>query len=364
MSSAWKVRPALGSRRALYGSAVALSGLLLSPLWVGRLLSDHTDAVFRSMPLSYVYYRWIGDELARPEPIDVLFVGDSGLLTAVHAALAEELLTEAMARPVTVRSFAADWRGEESYYLFGREVLKRRPVRLMVWTEVPRSSAPVPHPLAHFFWLQSPENFALDVPLAYKARLYGASMLGVPRHLHLWLRGRRAPESAGSEALARLARNRGFLESRQGWKSLYGTAAELPFEELAAPDVPAPGPALVAMEGEPGPRLAGPGYDPVTTRFVRLLKAECDARETRFASLVMPRWFRDRRIDSVDLQRLSDGPRDWPVIGLTHEQLFPGRDFDAIRKHYYYNENHFNLNGARQVTRSLAPVLEALLHAP
>ena len=359
------VRPAFAGRLGMVGFLFALVAVLTGPYLVHWLIKPDAQSVYRTMPPRYGAYTLVSEVIEQGRPIDILIVGSSRSLTALDPVTIGQQIRDRFGEDINIVNLSYNWRGDELYYRLVKVILARLPVRMVVWPETGATPSRA-HPLAHFLWLAPEEDLAgATFELDRRAGLYGASMLGVSRHL--WGTAFPHPEISRryGKNVDKKRKSRGFQAERRGWKSRHDGLPAREFVEIREFPFPEISTSEMIFNGEyTGSFRRAKPYSSYQTYFLRRLAELCRQYDTRFVSVEIPVHFDGRTVKShLGIRDLTDKrPRTWPTVGVPQSKLFEAIDLEEV-KAYYKNANHLNLNGGRFYSVVIAPALWKLLAA-
>jgi hypothetical protein len=337
-----------------------IAGVTLAPTVLERVSPADPARVYQGVPANYAYHL-IGDEIATPGDVDVLIVGASDSWTALDPRIIREHLEERYGRPMRVLNLSTNWPGEERNAQVVHDMLQDHNVHLLLMPETSGYQT-APHELAHHWWRGALPT--KDLPPANRAQLYVMSVVGLPRQL--WARFQ-SPETAPLTDTYRYYYDAqrtifGFNDAQTGWLSHLETDASKrrPYESIDAP-APVVSDDDVFYSGEPDRyfEVRAPSYTPLQTVFTLMARDMVRAQGGVFATFSIPTHFQGAELERAWLHEHAGVERDWPTIGLSMTNLFPGMTFDEMLS-YYGNESHLNSSGARAYTRALLPAIERL----
>jgi hypothetical protein len=366
----FKVRRPFQSRTQLSGFLFALMLALLAPNILSAVLHPSAADTYCSVPPRYLNYRFLADQIAAGDRIDVVVLGSSGAWTGfdVHA-LAEET-SKRLGRRVRVANFASDWHGFDNSYAKLIRLLPAVRPRLVLLAEednlVPGADGEgIPHQISKYWW-SADIPIPLGLSIRERAVLFATSVLGAPygvwastkscatfRAEEWWLgRSRDMSASNGFEG-----QRRGFLSSKDTDESrrlpyveINSTPPDIPVEELFYPDHDN----AVFIR-------AKPDYSPYQSSFLLAMDDAAGAAGAKLISVTMPSNVKDMN-DRVPVRRLAGGvEKPWPVIGVTAAEVWPNQSVDQILA-YYKDEYHLNASGAHAFSLAISPAIAKLLN--
>ncbi len=346
------MRPAFASLGPPATMALALAFFLALPLLDLFSVPEAHLETWRTNPtIPYVY-----EETFRENgPIDVLIVGSSREMHGLRPDLIRERLSRELGREAVVCTFGMEFRGEDAVYMLLKNVLARRPVKMVVLAgPLPWQDRAVPHPHAHRLWMYEPNAEAYDgLPLSSRLAFYACSVLGSPRHLLSLVR----PNVAAGELDGRIA-GTGLRELRGACASTR-TRDNRPFRTQTYP-VPAwPVARMIRSTAGPGAFVfTGPELDAFQSHFHRLIGELAGANGVKLVYISIPPFWQARdeivreRADWVSLS----GAEKADLVGLPPAVLFRDVPEDELSG-LYWDDNHLNNNGAVLFTQAILPAL-------
>jgi hypothetical protein len=341
-------------------AAALIGGVTLAPLALETLAPASPEKVWQGVPAIYGNFYTIGSELAKPGDIDVLVVGSSDSWTSLDPRIIKERLEAKYGRPMRVLNLSTNWPGDERNASIVRDAIKTHKVRLVL---IPETDAvqTTPHELAKYWWRPSVSTNGLETQQA--AELYLMSAIGLPRQV--WARFQ-SPETAPlmdsyANYLKEQTERLGFNAAKTGWKSHYETD-ESKRRQYVDQEPPAVSinPENLFYSGEPDDYFdVRPDYTWMQTFFVLTIREMVTKQGGLFATFSIPTHFQNTPLEKAWVRNHRGVERNWPIIGISMTNLFPGMDFEQMRD-FYGNESHLNESGARAYTRALLPAIEKL----
>ncbi len=330
----------------------------VSPSVVEQLAPAPASKVYFGIPPIYGNYATIGTEIAKPGKIDVLILGSSDAWTAIDPVRVKAYLDERTGKQLRVLNLSTNWAGDEKSAQVTRDILDSHEVELVLFPETDASPM-APHELAKYWWRGNVETSGL--PLRNRAQLAMMNVIGFPRRL--WSRAQSRESAPMQEQyevyLGQQIKKLGFNASRLGWRSNSepDESKRRPFEELTAPEPASTGASIFLDAGNPDAfQVRSDPYTPMQTTFIVAARDMVRAQGGVFATFSIPSHFQTTPLEKPWIREHVGVERDWPTIGISQTDLFPGLSFDEILN-YYSNESHFNENGARAYTDALLPAI-------
>ncbi len=350
-SSGPQLAPAFRSR-ASRGAFCATIGLLLAlPLISPLVLAVPRAQLYLGLRWSSGPWAWTVRQIEESGgPIDVAFVGSSQLWRAIDAPLIHQALDAAAGRPTRVVLLGSNWRGEDLIYVVLRDLLARRPVRMVVLSMPNRQQVRTrPHVMAHR-WLRLGEDPALldGLPLRERASIYAAAVLGTPRQLYSLV----APRSG--HVTPETARGLGSRPQLLGYHGAPFVAAVPPPPVLGLDAV------RYTEDTRDQFRFSGPPLSAYERHFTRASAGLLRRHGVKVVVLHLP-LLEDAGSPTVEEREdwtRTLGP-DLDLVGIPPARLFPDTNLANVQS-LYYDHEHFNANGSEYFTRVIASPLAEL----
>lgn len=364
MAEAFQVRKALRSSKAKIGLLLLLVTLLIWPLIVS-VLPLNKAKLYQGMPAIYGNYRYIGEQLEKPEPIDVLLVGASGMWTGIDTQVLKQDLMSVLGREPVIVNASNNWRGEENYLAVAKAFLRARDVKLLILTETD-SGHTHPHELAKYWWVEG--GFGRQgLSNQERQNLQGVSMLGMGRVIWSTFFGGHNRDIAirWRGAHERYSNLDGYSPGLRGWHSHFEPdVKDRPFVDNINWKLPTLDVDQMFYKGQEKGffRHYRADYLPYHALIQKELSDTLQASGSKFMTVRLPTHFEKDGPDYYAyIRKMPSGfERDWPVISVPQTELFPDASFDEM-KNFYGNESHFNAPGARHFTKVISPAVAKVL---
>jgi hypothetical protein len=280
--------------------------------------------------------------------IDILFLGSSMLWTGVDAPLVQHCLEATCGHKVQVLTFGVNYRDSlDEQFVLLRNLLGHRRVKMLVFSLPLFAGADkqvVPSPPGSYF-LRMGDGFFSRFPLLSRVSLYSAYVLQAPRDLLSLARPGRMndiPDVSGSL---------GFYSRRLGWNRVESLFRRVSFPP---PDID-PGATMFREKHDPGIKVRSNSITPYQQFFLDRIHLLSEQYRTFLVFLHLPALVEK---DCRQVEEVADWPALYgsPLIGVAGSRVFRGlKEKDLLL--LYYDENHFNVNGAEYYTRAIAPTL-------
>jgi hypothetical protein len=359
------MQPAFHDTRHLIGWVAMLIAILFSPGLTTLAVTPEIRYLVTSIRIGPS--DWHANQIfEQTAPLDVLFIGHSGIWTAIdHAELDREMAARGIPTESATIGFTGS--GYDFVYTMLTDFFARRRARLVV----------VNYPDVHLHQTFSnpAEKYVRRISLfdpgldlgkpALAATNYGEmALVGFRLLLASIIHPRPAdmkgyPTSWGfSDHLeatkGSLLREVGFQEEkwRTGLRPPTFVTRILPGDPLGAMIVGAgfPPPAWVNLTDEP--------LTPIESTYLPAIKALCEKNGAVLALMLPPEaTVRDKSKIEISRQALALGI---PIMAATLDMLF-GDVSDGSVKDHYSDQRHLNKNGARQGAKAFATPLQVLL---
>ena len=339
--------PAFPTRGSLYRFISCILFFLVLPLGTSVIGYAPRSQMYRAVPNGAGPYPAIEKQIFESGPdIDVLFIGDSLLWSAIDIPYVKDVLSNQLGRPATVMTFAGNWDGVDRYYVLLRDLLKHRRVKLAILSmPTPRHYIDKPH-IQAFHWLRLGEDNEVfeGLPWSGKAAVYAEMMFGAPRQMLGRIRSDLVSEESTDESLL------------NGEEGLLGYRGSKFIEQTIDPPAISADSMIYSQANRSQFRFDGLPLGPLQRNFTRLLGKLIRESGIDAGIVHLP------RISEVGLPTV-DEREYWPnvfgadvsIIGISSRELFRGKQQDEIEKYYY--DEHFNANGKKLFTRTIVPAL-------
>jgi hypothetical protein len=355
--------PAFPTTIHLVAWIVCLIAILASPLVTSAVVRPQTRYLVMSKRVGPT--NWYTSQIFRKsEPLDVLFLGSSRMLSAIdHSALQQQM---GASKPrFASATLAADFNAIDLTYSFLRDYFARRKARLVV-IEYPDPDFPQTdsNPAEKYLRYVDPGDpgFDLGAP-ALAARSYSETALIAPRLLVASV----VPPGRIVRGAYNFMADSEDLEATQGTLiRFWGYSLERvggkhgPFVKSVLTE--APHPAVVIKPGAPLPPQVTLVDEPITSveaAYLPAIKALCEKNGAVLVLLKQPyAEHQDPTAITVSKQVYAYGI---PIVAQSRSSMFGNVPWMRVREQYY-NYFHLNANGARRAAQAYASALGDLLN--
>jgi len=277
--------------------------------------------------------------------IDILFMGSSLLWVAINSKTIKTQLESKINRPATVLNFGHNWEGIDINYLYLKDLLQKRTVKMVVMaTDIHRNT---PHSNLWEIWDNTVDGPDLNnLSIKHRLTFYGARLLTDPKRFFNIAQQTIKPAALLSpdNPIYYLDKDFGDVFVKKGFQGA-------PYEYCAFSPIKFP-PSQILNQNLEFPK------SPISDYTIHFFKKTITLLKKYNAKLVwlnVPEWQNRRKqvIITNPLFETKDESSDF--IGITGNNLF--RDMnDADIKKFYYN-NHLNANGNAYFTSCVSPTL-------
>jgi hypothetical protein len=348
------------SRLQAAAFALLLASLLALPALVARTgWLDRRD-LYPAIAWKFGPFTWIQQKIfVETNNADMVFLGSSHIWTAVDTPYVQTKLSEELGREAEVFTLGWGWPGFDASYIIARDLLDHRRVHTLVIYD--EGNSDLPH-LNSSRWFRIGENSeALSgLPWLAQARLYGGTVLGMPRQLLSLVRPNLLEDPGHSRpniwnTLYRAdnpAKHRGALLSRLAYNHSPDFVPFHPGGEATSADV-----LVYSAETHEAFKFTGPATQPYQLHFARRLARLCQERGTRLVVLHTPS-LSERAQASISERELWPEVLGAPVVivGIPPAKLFAGIPATDVPK-LFLDDVHLNQNGQEMFTRLITPTL-------
>jgi hypothetical protein len=352
------MQPAFSGTGHLTVWVAALAGILLSPILTALIVSPETRYLLMSKRVGPSDWH-TSQVLKKTEPLDILVLGNSRMLTAIdHAALREDVHTSD--GPVRSETIAARFNGYDLSYTFLKDFFKHRHARLVVinYPDIPQVDN---HPGEKYIRALGQPDPGLDIKTPSLAVTDYAEMALIGPRLalasiirpgSLTQQGYRTKEDFPD-----YERTRGSYTPDEGYQENKTSSREA-FASYDSPDKPQP--AIIIRPGAPLPAgvvLIDRPLTPIESAYLPVIKTLCEKNGALLAFMLLPMATSQGRTIEISNQVAALGV---PIIASSPESMFGNIPSDRIKENYF-DYLHLNSNGARRSAQVFGPALQTLL---
>jgi hypothetical protein len=338
---------------------VALAAILLSPILTTLVVSPETRYLVMSKRVGPSDWH-MNQILKETGPLDILFLGNSRMLTAIdHMALREQVHTPSA--PLKSETIGANFNGYDMVYTFLTDFFAHRHARLVVinYPDFPQVDN---HPAEKYVRrLGQPDpgldigNPGLTIPNYAEMALIGPrlALASIMRPGSISRQGYRSMEVIAD---LELERTQGSYVADEGYQE-NKASPRAAFVRYQSPNSPRP--AVTIRLGEPMPPgivLTDRALTPIESAYLPAIKALCEKNGAALAILMLP-MTNSQGPTEVSRQVLALGI---PIVAASLESMFGDIPTERINENYF-DHIHFNANGARRSAEAYGPALQALL---
>jgi len=356
--------PAFSTRRDAILFAICVILFLIMPVLLAKTGNQDRRDVYPTIPGKNGPYAWFQQKVfTETSDVDVVFIGASLIYTGIDTPHVQKALSRHLGREAEVFTLGFGWEGFDATYVFARDLLDHRRVRMLVINDVSKT-IDRPHSLAsRWFRLDEHYNALEGLPLLIHARYYASTVLGAPRHLLSRLR----PNLVQDPALYDLNRFE-YRNPHQQYlntvESLGGFPVPLAFRFSSnfEPYIPQKGAESAdtltySEQNREAFEFTGPPLPVSQLHFARKLAQLCQERGTHLIVLHMPTLNESGRTTIKERVYWPDAmkaPVD--IVGVPPARFFAGLSDEDCKK-LYYEKRHMNSNGRQYFTQLITPSL-------
>lgn len=339
------LRPAFGTQLQAITFVLVVASALLLPIAIRKSGLLTPKASYEVIPERLGAYSFIGNEIFEKNgDLDILFVGSSILWNAIDTPQVQRALTARLGRPATAATFGFNFNSLDIPFTMLSDLLKRRRVRLVVFS-IPRLPYTDGPSTTAYRFLRPGENESLvrHLPVESQISLYGSGVLRSPRDVLSLIRPNRSQQSAYA---ADLGANKELMGMYRDTSTYTAFAPKPPV--LSASDL------LFATN----PKMFRITNDPIPEHQDRYLSAIIELLEEHgvpIAFLSVPQYSeRDHANADERFDWSKRFKKDIPLIGISPPVLFAGLNDEEIEK-LHCDREHFNKNGNEFFTVAVMP---------
>jgi hypothetical protein len=351
------MQPAFSGTGHLVVWIVALAAILLSPILTELAVSPETRYLVMSKRVGPS--DWHTNQILKETgPLDILFLGNSRMLTAIdHTVLREEVHTPGA--PLRSETIAANFNGYDLSYTFLTDFFAHRHARLVVvnYPDFPQIDN---HPAEKYVRRLGQPDPGLDINRANLAITNYAEMALIGPRLALASIIRPGPITRlgyrSMENLADLEQTQGSYAPDEGYQE-NKDSPRVDFVRYQSPDSPRP--AVTIRQGgsiPPGVVLTDRALTPIESAYLPAIKALCEKNNAVLALMMLPMADSQGPIE-ISRQVLALG---LPIVAASLESMFGDIPTQRIKENYF-DHIHFNANGARRSAEVYGLALQAQL---
>jgi hypothetical protein len=351
------MQPAFSGTGHLVVWIAALAAILLSPILTTLIVSPETRYLVMSKRVGPS--DWHTDQILKETgPLDILFVGNSRMLTAVdHTVLRDEVPTPDA--PLRSETVAANFNGYDMTYTFLTDFFAHRHARLIVinYPDFPQIDN---NPAEKYIRRLGQPDPGLELRNPGLAVTNYAEMAMIGPRLALASIIRPGPITRQGyrslENLNDLEQTQGSFVPDEGYQE-NKSSPRAPFVRYHSPD--SPHPAVTIRQGAPIPSgmvLTDKPLTPIESAYLPAINRLCEHNGAVLVIMMLPMAGSQGPME-ISNQVLALGI---PIIAASTESMFG--DIPSARvKENYFDHIHFNSNGARRSSQVYGPALQALL---
>jgi len=351
------MQPAFSGTGHIIVWIAALAAILLSPILTTLVVIPETRYLVMSKRVGPSDWH-TNQILKETAPLDILFIGNSRMLTAIdHTVLREEVHTPGA--PLKSETIAANFNAYDMTYTFLTDFFAHRHARLVVinYPDFPQIDN---HPAEKYVRRLGQPDPGLDIRRPSLAITNYAEMALIGPRLALASIIRPGSITRlgyrSMENLADLQQTQGSYVPDEGYQE-NKSSPPAAFVRYEAPD--SPHPAVTIRPGgsiPPGMVLTDRALTPIESAYLPAIKTLCEKNGAVLAFMMLPMANSQGPMD-VSRQVLALGI---PIMAASLESMFGDVPTERIKENYY-DHIHFNANGSRRSAEAFGPALQALL---
>ena len=351
------MQPAFAGTGHLIVWIVALGAILLSPILTTLIVSTETRYLVMSKRVGPSDWHTT-QVLKETQPLDILVLGNSRMLTAIDHAVLQENVNRPNEQ-LKSETIAARFNGYDLSYTFLRDFFLHRHARLVVinYPDIPQVDN---HPGEKYIRQLGQPDPGMDMKrLNLAITNYAEMALIGPR---LVLASIFRPGSLTRQGYRTMEDFPDFDKTRGSYTPDEGyqkdkSSPRAPFVRYDDPDKPHA--AIIIKPGAPLPPgvvLTDKALTPIESAYLPAIKALCDRNGAVLAFMLLPMADSKGPIE-VSSQVLALGA---PIVAASLESMFGDIPTERIEENYF-DRLHLNANGARRSAQVFGPALQSLL---
>jgi hypothetical protein len=355
--------PAFSSTRQAGAYVLLMLALLLSPLLVQKRALPQRENVYSSIPWRSGSFPYMGRQIFDEKgDLDIVFMGSSHMYNGIDTPYVQQQLSGIICHQATVISLCWNYSGFDALYIFARDLLEHRKVRLLVFCDdlAPNVPANQPH-VESWRWIRIGDDGVdlVGLPLTFRISYYYGAVVGMPRNLLNLLRPN-LPSTVSPEQFSREHPHLLFPPDRLGAHTSQLGYIDRPdlFEDylpqtaVASSDV-----CRYSTKNRDKFQFQNTLTAPLQAHFAEKFILAARLHSTRLVCLKLPTMSEQR--DKTILENRISIETLYPesaLVGIVPAQLFAGLSDIEVRK-LYEDPVHMNQNGQAYFTRIITPEL-------
>jgi hypothetical protein len=315
---------------------------------------------FTRVPSRFGNFFFINYEIEQEKSdIDVLILGSSTALTAFDVPLLEKKFEEA-GHKINIVNLSLTWAYSNASYLILRRILEKRRVGLVLWEISPSlNSSRLEHPASLYFF-----NPLRDFAWAHRlgadfiAPYLGAALMSAPRNFVELFQS-----SAGKKLrkpylrdLEILRASGGTLLKDKGYEPRHGPGKPFVLFRPTPPVVPVNRMLFRGDTGDPRYQETDDAFPEHMEKIMLMAKRIAAEHGARFALTSIGVSPLEKPFQEFKFQTAELSPRKVSFLTVSPADLWKSVDPADYTK-FFFNDLHFNSNGAAFISSVLSPAL-------
>ncbi|MBI4404424.1 MAG: hypothetical protein HY537_09700 [Deltaproteobacteria bacterium] len=336
------MKPAFSSRRQRLGFLLCLLLIVLSPVYFRPSRKLCFEAlVFNLGPIDY----WYHQTFIEKKSVDILVIGASVIGAAIDPNVLRQQLHSLIGKELNVVSLAGNWAGMDFLAFRLKDFLENRKSKMLI---ISADDGLEQHPFFGQFVHFSDPDFVRLTRINRFFELYARNIASLPRLLRTKVRSHPLEEVF----LARSAQSK-MNQPDLAMKQDFAGQPLSPFDRR--PPILSPSDLIIDFEsGEISPeKISSKDVTPYYEFIIEL----CKKHGVKLVGVLVPN-MDDKNPRPVVESLITPGTKI-PIVSVDPKHLF-GKLEKADMKKLFSDKVHFNINGSRYFTATIAPAIGKL----
>ena len=363
------IRPAFSNRKNAILFIFINIFFLILPYLIHYLIPYNPKKTFSSVSLNMACFPFIGDELTKTEPLDILILGSSSEWTSLNPIIIENKLKKELNRDINVINLSTNWYASEARYFMLEEILKNRKISLVIFGQNDVGSDIRPHLslLTTFLYPRHQEQLQL-LPINEKIILYSISVYGSLKHIINYDFKELLNPNPVRDCSDNFIQNyKGYYAGNHGFhsyidKNIKYSNKEIEFKnnDINLNDM------FFKGKNDDFFEIIESKYSSYNSFFISQMNKLCKSYNTKFMMIRIPVNINDltsknKLREKVKVMEFSDDKNfDFPFVGIPQTLLYKNLSNEQIFS-LHSNENHHSEYGANYFSTAIVPAIKKIL---